>query len=34
VNGHVEIHHAQDGKALSPAKDLGHRDRGDEDSDI
>ena len=31
VNGHVGIHHAQDGRALSPVKDLGHRDRDDDD---
>src|ERR1700691_6493545 len=24
VNGHIEIHHASDGRALSPAKDLNH----------
>jgi len=29
VNGRIEIHHAQDGKALSPVKDLNH---GDDDS--
>ena len=32
VNGHVEVHHAQDGHALSPAKDLSHRDKDDDDS--
>lgn len=31
VNGRVEIHHAQDGRAVSPAKDLGHGD-GDDDT--
>jgi DUF4097 and DUF4098 domain-containing protein YvlB len=31
VNGHVEIRHASDGRALSPAKDLSHRDHDDED---
>jgi len=31
VNGRIEIRHAQDGRALSPAKDLSHRD-GDDDS--
>jgi len=31
VNGHVEIHHAQDGRSISPTKDLGHRDRDDDD---
>jgi len=34
VNGHIEIHHASDGRALSPAKDLSHDDReNDEDDD-
>jgi DUF4097 and DUF4098 domain-containing protein YvlB len=28
VNGKIEIHHAQDGRALSPVKDLGDRDEG------
>jgi DUF4097 and DUF4098 domain-containing protein YvlB len=31
VNGRIEIHHAQDGKALSPVKDLSH---GDDDDSI
>ncbi len=31
VNGRIEIHHAQDGHAMSPVKDLGH-DHGDDDS--
>jgi DUF4097 and DUF4098 domain-containing protein YvlB len=31
VNGRIEIRHAQDGRALSPVKDLSHRD-GDDDS--
>src|SRR6202041_2106364 len=26
VNGRIEIRHAQDGRAMSPVKDLGHRD--------
>ena len=30
VNGGIEIRHAQDGRALSPVKDLSHRD-GDDD---
>jgi Putative adhesin len=30
VNGRIEVRHAQDGKALSPAKDLSHRE-GDDD---
>ena len=33
VNGRIEIHHAQDGRALSPAKDLIHHDRDDKDDD-
>lgn len=33
VNGGIEIHHAQDGRALSPVKDLGSRDRRDHDKD-
>lgn len=33
VNGRIEIHHAQDGRSLSPVKDLGHRDRDDDDDD-
>jgi DUF4097 and DUF4098 domain-containing protein YvlB len=33
VNGRIEIHHAQDGRALSPVKDLNHRDKGDDDDD-
>jgi DUF4097 and DUF4098 domain-containing protein YvlB len=31
VNGRIEIHHAQDGRALSPVKDLSHRDDDDDD---
>jgi DUF4097 and DUF4098 domain-containing protein YvlB len=31
VNGRIEIHHAQDGRALSPVKDLSHRDSDDDD---
>jgi DUF4097 and DUF4098 domain-containing protein YvlB len=35
VNGHIEIRHAEDGRALSPAKDLGSRDKDeDDDSEI
>ena len=37
VNGRIEIRHAQDGRSLSPVKDLSHRDRdndGDDDSEI
>ncbi|HTW56599.1 MAG TPA: DUF4097 family beta strand repeat-containing protein [Terriglobales bacterium] len=33
VNGRIEIHHAQDGRAMSPVKDLSHRDRDDDDDD-
>jgi DUF4097 and DUF4098 domain-containing protein YvlB len=32
VNGGIEIHHAQDGRTLSPVKDQSHRD--DDDSEI
>jgi len=31
VNGRIEIHHAQDGRALSPVKDLNHGDKDDDD---
>lgn len=31
VNGRIEIHHAQDGRTLSPVKDLSHRDHDDGD---
>lgn len=35
VNGHIEIRHADDGRALSPAKDLESRDKDeDDDSEI
>jgi DUF4097 and DUF4098 domain-containing protein YvlB len=34
VNGRVEVHHAQDGRALSPVKDLSHRDKDDDDDSI
>jgi DUF4097 and DUF4098 domain-containing protein YvlB len=34
VNGRVAVHHAQDGRALSPAKDLSHRDNEDDDDSI
>jgi len=33
VNGHIEIRHASDGRALSPVKDLSHRDRDNDDED-
>ena len=32
VNGRIEIRHAQDGRALSPVKDLSHGDKDDDDS--
>lgn len=31
VNGRIAIHHAQDGRALSPVKDLSHGDKDDDD---
>ncbi len=31
VNGRIEIHHASDGRALSPVKDLSYRDKDDDD---
>jgi DUF4097 and DUF4098 domain-containing protein YvlB len=31
VNGRIDIRHAEDGHALSPAKDLSHHDRDDDD---
>jgi DUF4097 and DUF4098 domain-containing protein YvlB len=34
VNGRIEVRHAQDGRALSPAKDLNHSDKDDDDSSI
>lgn len=34
VNGRIEIHHAQDGRPLSPVKDLSHRDRDDDEDTI
>ena len=34
VNGRVEIHHAQDGHAISPVKDRSHHDDDDDDSKI
>ena len=34
VNGRIEIHHALDGRSLSPVKDLSHRDRDDDDDEI
>jgi Putative adhesin len=33
VNGRIEIRHASDGRALSPVKDLSHRDKDDDDDD-
>jgi DUF4097 and DUF4098 domain-containing protein YvlB len=34
VNGHIEVRHAQDGRAMSPVKDRGSKDRDDDDSEI
>jgi DUF4097 and DUF4098 domain-containing protein YvlB len=34
VNGRIAIHHAQDGRTLSPAKDLNHHDDDDDGSEI
>lgn len=34
VNGRIEIHHAQDGRGLSPVKDLSHHDKDDDDDEI
>lgn len=34
VNGRIEVRHAQDGKALSPVKDLSRRDKDDDDDSI
>lgn len=31
VNGRIEIHHASDGRALSPARDSSHHDKDDDD---
>lgn len=31
VNGRIDIRHASDGRALSPARDLNHRDKDDDD---
>ncbi|MGA8270960.1 MAG: DUF4097 family beta strand repeat-containing protein [Candidatus Sulfotelmatobacter sp.] len=31
VNGRIEIHHASDGRTLSPAKDLNHYEKNDDD---
>jgi DUF4097 and DUF4098 domain-containing protein YvlB len=33
VNGRIEVRHAEDGRALSPVKDLGHQDRDNDDDD-
>ena len=33
VNGSIEIRHASDGRALSPVKDLSHRDKDDDDDE-
>jgi DUF4097 and DUF4098 domain-containing protein YvlB len=34
VNGRIDIHHAQDGHAMSPVKDRGKHDRDDDDDSI
>src|SRR5579863_1654479 len=34
VNGRIEIHHAQDGHAMSPVKDRSHSDSDGDDSEI
>jgi len=34
VNGRIDIRHAQDGRALSPVKDLSHGDKDDDDDSI
>jgi hypothetical protein len=34
VNGRIDVRHAQDGRALSPVKDLSHRDKDDDDDSI
>jgi DUF4097 and DUF4098 domain-containing protein YvlB len=34
VNGRIQIHHASDGRALSPVKDLSHHDKDDDDDTI
>ena len=33
VNGRIDIHHANDGHAMSPVKDRSHRDKDDDDDD-
>jgi DUF4097 and DUF4098 domain-containing protein YvlB len=34
VNGRIDIHHANDGHAMSPVKDRSHRDKDDDDDEI
>jgi hypothetical protein len=34
VNGHIEIRHANDGRAMSPVKDLSRSDKDDDDGEI
>ncbi len=34
VNGHIEIHHANDGKSMSSVKDLSSSDKDDDDDEI
>jgi DUF4097 and DUF4098 domain-containing protein YvlB len=33
VNGRIDVRHAEDGRALSPVKDLSHQDRDNDDDD-
>jgi DUF4097 and DUF4098 domain-containing protein YvlB len=32
VNGRIDIHHAQDGRAMSPVKDRSKHEKGDDDT--
>jgi DUF4097 and DUF4098 domain-containing protein YvlB len=34
VNGRIDIHHAQDGHAMSPVRDRSHREKDDDDDEI
>ena len=34
VNGRIEVHHAQDGRAMSPVKDRSQHDKDDDDDTI
>lgn len=33
VNGHIAVHHAEDGRSMSPVKDLSHSDHDQDDDD-